>query len=407
MKRRRRERLRRFPVTTLLLLQHVPLVLLPAFRFGTPGRGQVLGILAAAIGTTFAVEANVKRLHLKVRPRTRTPKVAARTILAGGIFATVAAAGLGVATYATQIGAGGRSAFAVLFTPLQVWTVIGLALVVYQIAEGVISRRTGFRIIAVAMIVQVAIGVYIGRLAPAMSAGLTVAFMLWVIGTIRLRWIVVALIAVSLAWPTLYNVRNAQRVAAGGEAVELGLHDPGDRLRLDLNFALVSELRSRPPSPSPLRLLRFGVVPRVIDSGRGELLGARDLNVALGGTSTSSASLTLFGNVYAFLGMYGVIAYSAAVALLVAVVGRKQGPWWTASLALIVTHLIWIEATFPDSIPGLLQSGQALIAAAVVSRAALAFYRAFRELGTRQATTPHAAAAAATAQARRAAAANS
>lgn len=380
--RSRSKALREFPATTVLLLQYGPLVVLPALRFGTPGRPHLLLILTAGVGTAAAVEAAARRLPSRERPAQAQRRVSAYGILGIGLLAQLVAVSLGAATYATQIGSTNRSAFAALATPFSAWALIGCALVIHEMTRGAIAKRRGLAVIGAALCVQLLLGIEIARLAPFMTAGLVAAFLLWMVRLLRLRWVMIGIVAVSITWPALYELRNAQRVSAGGQDVELALHDPRDRLRLDRHFSQVAELDSRLPAPDPLEVMRFGLVPRFIDSGRRELSSGQDLNVALGGPSSSAASLTVFGNVYVYLGIFGVMAYAAVSSILLTVVRRRSGPWWTGATALIVGHLLWIEATFPDSIAALLQGVLALGGAIAASRLLRSVRVALRSLAT-------------------------
>lgn len=355
------DRLRRVPVTTFVLLQYVPFVILPGLRHGTLSGG-IATIIGVAVGTTFWVEMATRRLRSRtLMSGRRVRPSAAISVLVIGLLAQFGAVLFGATTYETQVTSRAASPLASIFTPLQVWTVVGLALLVWTASQGTMSERRAIAWAATALSLSLALGLFRAILAPALIAAVVAGFLFWLHRLARLRWIIVAFLGASLLWPTVAEIRNERRVEIGGEASVLGFSHPSERLRLDKSLAQVEELRYQPESPGVFTIARFALVPRVVDRGRGELHSAGTINAALGGTENNSASLTLFGNIWAFSGLAGVAVYSALLAWIVALLVRRPNPWTLTVLGVLVQYGVWIESSYPDSLAG---GVQALLAVA-------------------------------------------
>ena len=201
-----------------------------------------------------------------------------------------------------------------------------------------------------------------------MTFALVVAFLAVVTRMLRLRWLVLAVILIPLVWPVLYTYRNERRVAQGEIVNPSATNQPSQRLRLDLEMGQFVELPSIPANigqPSLATLLRFGLVPRVFDSGRGTINTASGLSLALGGPADDSNSVTALGFVYVEIGWAGIIVYVGLASLAVGMVIRRRGPWALAMLAILLQYGVWIESVWPDMISGVLQVSISLLAAVI------------------------------------------
>ena len=135
-------------------------------------------------------------------------------------------------------------------------------------------------------------------------------------------------------------------------------------------MAQVSDFTQIPTNfgyPSVGSLLRFGLLPLVLDRGRGDLNTGENFSVAIGGSSTNSNTPTTFGDAYIEHKWPGVIFFGAAAALVVGVFTRRRGPWALAFLAVIFESGLIIESTFPDLLATILQAAVSMVLAVVFS----------------------------------------
>jgi len=274
-----------------------------------------------------------------------------------GAVALLAATWLGAGTYATQVGATNASPLTTLLTPLQPWLTVGSGFALASWYAGTLSRRAVIVLIAVALAAQLISALSIARLAPVMNFGLCLGAALVMVGFIRPRWILIGFAAALLVWPVLYAARDAARTEVLGLAAQSSL-DPSSRLREDLLLqqAAVFGDATRLPQPSAMDILRFGLIPRALDPNRGSLPGGTTLSLALGSTSTSSSTFTLLGTIWSLDGGYlGVIIYVGSVCLAFSLVSRRLTPVRLALAMLLVSQLLWIEATYPDNLAAVLQ----------------------------------------------------
>ena len=161
-----------------------------------------------------------------------------------------------------------------------------------------------------------------------------------------------------LAWPALATLRNENRAATGAFEPGRG-YSASDRLRMDL---LIGAAR---PYPAPVEIgqptgadvLRYGLIPRALDSGRRQISTGRLINQMMGGSPLSSNTFMLIGNVWLLSGPLGLFIYTALTAgVLSIVLMRRTGPYRSALLVLGIHYLAWMGITFPDNLIDLVQS---------------------------------------------------
>jgi hypothetical protein len=378
--RRRREKVRadlarrpwlwieRFPATLLLAVQYGAFVVRPALQHHTQPEDLILKICFVGILVAFLIEALVVWIGPgRQRPVKVTPQ-GATVVFAVGVAATLGSALFGTGSYAVQIGSASASPLASLFTPFTSWMLIGVLLFLYLFRRGLVTKSKAGWFLAIAAAVELIVSLRQGFLFPLISFALPVVFAMLLARMIRLRWIVVLAIAVPFVLPPLYNLRNEHRVNLGARSGQEGAASIGDRLRLDVAMSQIKLLPTVPASvgqPNVPTLLRFGLLPRVLDPHRPSLLTAQDLSVALHGTSTNSASLTALGEAYAFNSWSGVIAMVGALTVAVAVAVRYRSPWGFVLLGLLIASLS-IFATYPDVLATTLQGIESMIFAMIV-----------------------------------------
>jgi hypothetical protein len=308
--------------------------------------------------TAFVVEVVVARIEPSQK---RPPGVSIRLVqlvMVVGWVAAAAQALSGQGTYQAQVAAASPSKLAPLFTPFQDWPLFAVFLVLWLFRQGGASRKTTYSVLAVSVVLEFGLTLYEARLAPLMAMLLAIVFGALMVRLIRLRWVVVVVIAGALLWPPLYNLRNNVRIVEGGNVTEIGLHQASSRLRLDLEFSQVASVPHIPIAidhDSPLTLIRYGLLPRLVDPSRPPLRTASELSVALGSTSTNSDSLTSVGDIYVENGWLGVLMVYAVIAALAAWFIRRRSPWSMCMLGLLISQAVWIESTWPIVVPSVLQ----------------------------------------------------
>jgi hypothetical protein len=365
----------KFPVTILFGLQYGALVLFPAVIHDTQPLSLIITLCAVGIGTAFFVEAARAPLGPRpVKPIPVSPKAAMWIVCTGWVAAAADSLAAGIA-YVNQTTNARPSHLAAVFTPLIPWVIIGTALVMAQAAQGVVSRRRAWWVIILGFVLELALGLRAALLSNPVAYFFVVTFLAVVLGFIRWRWVVIALLTIPIVLPVLYNFKTHERSSLNANAGYEQQLDYGQRLRLDLEMAQVKDFPTVPANnlnpPSLPSLLLFGLVPRVFDENRGSLHTGENLSVAMGGSPTSSDTATTFGDAYIVSGWTGILLYSGLAALVTGVVIRRRGPWAVAMLAVVAANCLLIEE-YPDMLAGLLQScislGAAMLAVQLFSR---------------------------------------
>jgi hypothetical protein len=293
-----------------------------------------------------------------------------------GLLAAIGSALVGGVAYANQATRAKPSHFAAIFTPLTSWLMVGTVLVMAQAAQGAVSRARAWRVILSGFTLELILSLKAAILGAAVSYFFVVTFLAVVLGFIRWRWVIVALFAIPIVLPALYNLKTQERSTISPVAQPSQHLNYGDRLRLDREMAQIEDFPTIPArnisTPSLPTLLLFGLVPRVFDESRGTLNTGENLSVAVGGSPTSSDTATAFGNAYILGGWSGLILYSGLCALVAGMVVRRQGPWAFALLSVIAQTCLLVEAPYPDMLAGLLQGcvswAVALVIVQLISR---------------------------------------
>ncbi len=365
--RRRKLVTENFPVTILLGAQYGALVVLPAIIYDTSPLSLLITICAVGVGTALVVEA----LRAPLGPRSAksipvTPKAAMWVVSIGWLAAIGASITKGVA-YLNQTTNAKPSHLAAFFTPLTYWLLIGTVLIMAQAAGGTVSRKRAWLVMSFGLIVELALSLRAEILGDAVSYFLVVTFMAITLRLIRWRWVLVALFTMPIVLPVIYNFKTNERSASSHVAEPGQQVDYGQRLRLDLEMAQVKDFTTIPANnidaPNLATLLQFGLIPRVLNQGRGTMHTGENLSVALGGSPTNSDSATTFGDAYLVDGWAGIVTYSGLAALVTGIVIRRQGPWAYALLAIITQNCLLVESGYPDMLAGLLQASVSLIVA--------------------------------------------
>jgi hypothetical protein len=340
----------------VLVLQYGLLVLLPALADGSRS-SFVYRVPLAAIGVSAYIEwvaSRFKPHRSYARPPTALMGLAVGIV---GAVATVVQTTMGAGTYAAQIGQQSTSPLASLSTPFSSWAVVGAALVLYSWSHDGCSRREALAILGGLILFELIwSATAVGRTAPGFQYALAVVTGAVIVRLIRLPHVAIGVIIVLLAWPVIFQLRQQNRLSASANSPAVRLEDASERLRLDALLAYAEHIRVPPDKlPSPLDILRFGLIPRALDPGRPELAVGSVFSVAVGSTPQSSVSFTTLGSLYSQGGWPWVLTFSALVASAVASLLRRGGPWAFVATICAVWQLLWIETNYPQNVMGFLQ----------------------------------------------------
>lgn len=359
--------LERFPATILFGLQYGLLVVRPAIQHHTPPEALIVKVCLAGIAIAFSIEVLLAPLSPRRReiPTTVTPR-SAMVVFVIGAAATIIAGLLGTGSYAVQVGTASVSRAASLFTPLANWMLFGVLMMLWLYRTARVSRRYVGLILIVAFALQVGLSLKEGFFAPLLGLALPVVVAMLLSRLIRARLLLVVILVASLAAPTLLSARNNRRISLGGTAGYQGATSVSARLRLDQEFTEIRLLGSLPAhigQPGVTLLLRIGLLPRAIDSGRPTLNSAEDLSVAIGGSPTNSAALTSFGEAYAYDGRTGLVALVALLTIALAVAVRRRSLWSFVFVGVLIQNGLSIFTSYPNELSSILQSAESIAAA--------------------------------------------
>lgn len=359
----------RYPVTLLLAMQYGAFAVWPAWHHHNPAYHFVWWITAVGVGSAAAVETACSAPTWAVDEPVRSPVTARAGLVlcAVGIGSHV----LQIASVGVKYGEAPRtSAVSVLLTPVHSWTFLGLACLLYSWRSDDLSRRRLFVYLGVIEVVWFWYTIFVlGRSAPFMSYSLAVASGCVLAGAVRALVVAVGVVAAVLLWPTIAGLRNETRAARGSEA-QYGEYDPSARLREDLLLANADEIPAHIHAGQAglLTAIRFGVVPRFIDSNRTTLATGRNLSVAFGSTDTSSYTLTALGTTRAFTDTTGMIAITAMLAAAVRALRNRNTTLRLALVMALIQADIWIESAYPDGVAAAIQDLISLSFALAVAR---------------------------------------
>jgi hypothetical protein len=300
-----------------------------------------------------------------------SPAVGARRVAVVTIGAALLSATVGLDSYATGIAAQERSVFEPLLSPFRAWPVISVALLLAAWKAGDLTRRRCIGWLAAVALVTAATQL-IGGYAP-YAFILIVAVAIVASGFLRLRLVVLLLAASLFAWPTVAGLRNEVRLNAGAQQY-VAEYDAGARLRMDRLMAPLAYLDVPVDlgQPSLAQMVRYGLVPRFLDRDRPTVASGRLINVAVGGSDTSSYSLLTIGNVWFFAGPRGLVAFQALLAVYLALLlAGRPGPFRLAVALLAVQDFALMTNTYPDTVASHIQSLVSLVGAVLVARVSL------------------------------------
>lgn len=354
--------LRRAPVSTQVAIPYVILIIPQALLNSNEHLGFIVGVLALALAGSTLVESFVR-----VRDRDRFLADSRRTLesyggtlrftavlaCAVGQLTGVVSAAFGVGTIAAQIGlVQPPAALAQTVSLFSTWTLSGAALLVGAYLAGQLTRRT-LHLIFLAIIVLEAVRTSLTALTAHFISVLVYLVVLAVFaGTLKVRHCVVAVVTVMLLWPSVYQLRNDIREQSGVRVVAtIGAYD---RLRYDEQIsraAQISEVPIEIGQPDLVDILRYGLVPRLLDPDRPSLGTAKKINAYLGGGTTSAYTFLPVTTVYVLQGAVQTVIFYAALAVILAVAlrcGTRLTPARLVVFGLVSSGPLGWFTSYPD-----------------------------------------------------------
>ena len=365
--------IRRYPVTVLLGGQYGAFVLVPAIVHQTPPLKLIIGICIVATTVAFLIELSAERrrpMHT-AEPTCRPVGLAATWVVLGvGVLADFGSYLGGSGSYAVQVGTTQMTTVTTFLTPFRYWELFGCVLVMWGCRQRMVSRRAALIVLAIVCLERLYVGVSTAILSNGITFIACLVVLALIMGLVRLRWLILALVFIPVVWPALYQQRNEKRQLIAGDAFYAG-STASQRLRLDLEMSTLQFLVPKPDvivTPSPLDLLRYGLLPSAIDNNRAEVSTNSQFAIALGGRASNARSATMLGNAYVFGGWYLVLAIPAGLAIAMGIAIRRETPWGYMFVGLVWLYGIGFSATWPSMISLLLQASESLFAAAILVR---------------------------------------
>lgn len=363
--------IRRYPVTASVVMPYALLILPSGIINDNPALGFIIGVFFIAFLTSLIIETFLGFVDSKGSERTRAPRdfspykvfISRLGVFLTffGLSASLITASLGVGTIDSVVGisTASSSAFVTLLALLSGWDIVGTGLVMWARANGALGGKRFYTIVLAALAMKFVHVIMLGITVQLWRYLICVFFLLIYFKLIKFRTIIAVMIIVLIAWPVFFQARNDIR-ADRGIAVSAQV-DASDRLRYDLQIARAEGI---PPGidigqlDNPLEILRFGLIPRFLDSDRGEVSTGRLINQYLGGTATSAFTFLPVTTSYVLGDWYGTVALYAWWSFFTFVLlrnGRRTSPYRVAIFAiLLVGPLNWFTV-HPDSAIGFLQ----------------------------------------------------
>lgn len=366
---------RRFPVTTLVLLPYLVLVLPQAIVGENPETGFIIEVLSWALLGSIASEVLLlpryfSQYSVRTAKAIRKPvhsgvfAVARIALLVSGLAGVLDVLSGGGTIFSQVAGGSSSSAWGSLLTLFGPWKYIGVGFLIVSFLKRHCSSRQLFFWLSFIAACSVFEAFVTAITKPLISFLIFVALVLFYFGIFRLRNLVVGGGLLLMAWPTIFAVRNKIRLD-GGVAVSRSV-DAADRLRFDeqisraAGFSVPNDLGQ----PGVIELIRYGLIPRLLDPSRPPISTGSLINVYLGGSAESSFTFLPVTTLYFLEGPGMVVAFYALWALFIAVLmkgGRLITPVRTALFCLAVAGPLQWFAGYPDSTIGFLQGAVSMI----------------------------------------------
>ncbi|MFI5932975.1 hypothetical protein [Actinoplanes sp. NPDC051494] len=341
-----------------------------AIYYGNPHMGFLCMVLGIAVGSSACVETMFFLLRLPyksadkcVEANSKYPQIVrvARVVAIVSVVADITNAAVGGSSIFTQVtGQVAASPLASLTTPLASWKYLAVALFASACLGGLMKDSSFLKWCGLLLLGQIVVAGYTAITAPIVNYISFTIFAGLLLGLLRIKFVATFGLCLVLIWPVVFSIRNEIR-ESGGVAVDSDV-TAQDRLRFDEQLTAASAYSVPARLPGEMRtsdILRYGLVPRVLDPGRPALSTGNLINEYMGGTRTSSYNFLAVGTVYFIEGPYGLMIFYSGWALAFVLLLRTRGGPGPVRLAValmaIPGPLGWAN-THPDALTGYLQS---------------------------------------------------
>ncbi|GAB3611832.1 hypothetical protein [Humibacter ginsengisoli] len=355
-----------FPASLFVVAPYFGFIIPIAIIESNPKLSFLLGLLALALLGTFAAETLLLPLRLRrtsgvlaTAPRSTALKVTTVAVIAVAALARIAFVASGGGSLLSQLTGQQRSAFTSVAGLFASWNLFAVGLLFACAMQGIYPKRVAWLGTLMLALIELWGALQTTVTAPLVQFVTAVLLFALLMGFVRLRTLAIALLLVLLAWPTLFSLRNALRVEVGA-SVDKSV-SAWDRLRFDEQLTAVAQFNV-PVNAGQLdafQVIRYGIVPRVLDPGRPDISSARLINQILGGSSTSSFNFLSIGTLYFFYGPIAIVVfYFVAAVVFCLLVSRavRAGPIALCMVVLAASLLFGWSSTFPDTVVGYLQA---------------------------------------------------
>jgi len=368
------------PTALPLVVQLVPLALLPALITGALGNSALLSLLIGVPAATILFDAIAVHLPKRpARPASAIPPTAAVAIVGLGILA-FSAKTIIQPTFTAEVLGRTAPPVAALLTPFEAWPLVGLSFLFFEHARtGVPSRRYLWLVTAATIGAYSFLWLLNGFLGGAAGFAFTVGWMAVTLGLLRFRSFAALLLVAIIFWRPVGAIRNSLRVSAAGSVTYVS-EVSYDRLRADKFWLEAHALREEHflARPGIAQVIRVGLLPRAVDRGRTTTSAGPRLGEALLGRRGTSLGFTVLGNIYLFDGWSGLMLYLALGSLVVRLALNRSSPMGFAVYAGAVSNLYWLNISYPDNIAALLHFAIAAAVALALVRVAVNVARSYR-----------------------------
>ncbi|MEQ7127288.1 hypothetical protein ABN034_22445 [Actinopolymorpha sp. B11F2] len=264
------------------------------------------------------------------------------------------------------------SPLATLTACVQGWRYLAFALLVASYIGGISRRRSFFGWSAALVGVQVYTALLNAITAPFVQYLSFVICLGVIVGVIRVKQVVAVAAIVLIAWPAMFELRNEVREANG---IDVSADVTAtSRLRFDtfLTEASWYDVPVALEHAGLREIVRYGLIPRVLDPERPRLSTGMEINAFRGGAENTSYSFLALGTVYFFEGDTGVALFYTGWTLFASLliwIRGAPGPLRLCMLSLVIAEpLSWISM-YPESMIMVLQYAVAAVPVFVVLHA--------------------------------------
>lgn len=357
---------RLFPASVFVAAPYLALIVPVAIIQGNRQLPFILGVLGLALLGTLAAELALLTRRLRANPAIIAESadipmlsIITASVLAVAALARVAFVASGGGSLLSQIMGQDSSRLASIAGIFAAWKLFAVGLLFTCVLRGVCRNRTAWLGVAILALIEIWAAFQTTITSPLIQFLSAVLLLALVLGLVRLRTLVVALVLMFIVWPPLYAFRNTLREDLG-VAVDQSV-SATDRLRFDEQIALVTQFQVpvQAGQPGATEILRYGLIPRFLDSGRPDLATSRLINRFVGGSNTSSTTFLSIGTLYFFYGPGGILVYYSLVSVVFSLLtsrAARAGPIALCLMAAAAWYLLGWASTFPDAIVGYIQA---------------------------------------------------